>query len=367
VQTNPTSPEAKLGTAVHEALASMIDRLVPYEDVLALAPPNDIDEFERLYWAGVRAWEQLRQWFPDPECEFELSAERVGLSLTGHADVLSSDKTEARVIDWKTGYRQSDYREQLRGYAWCLTSGNPLYFERARVWTVWLREGVADVEVFERADLERWAADLAVRLNLPAAAVTYNPSAENCRYCPRALTCPARRALLRQIAVDADNYEDTWHVHPGWTGDDLHAARERCKMLRDECEAIEAQIKVEVGLRGGSAPLADGRELRLRREERRKIKATEKSTAILAQHIRTEDLFDCYTIGKTVVEAAVKANAPRGQKGSAVKELFDRLDAAGAIETTFIEKLEIRKAVTHADATAAIPAGQATIAGPVPE
>jgi hypothetical protein len=63
---------------------------------------------------------------------------------------------------------------------------------------------------------------------------------------------------------------------------------------------------------------------------------------LLTKEIGGENLFSLLQISKTNLEDYVKSKAPRGQKAKVVSYLMEQLEAAGAIQTTYVERLEIR-------------------------
>jgi hypothetical protein len=349
IRTNPQTPEAALGTAVHAVLAAAITAGSMSADRVeeTLGPAADLEEIARLAWAGWRAWEQIRQWFPEPRCEVYLSGDLAGLSLTGHADVFAVADGELRILDWKSGFADANYTDQLRGYAWLALQERRWEVPRARVWTVRLRDGVADVEVFERDELTAWVNRLAVALTDRCAATTYNPG-ECCRYCPRRLSCPGRRYLLRAIAAEVDHYQDSWQIDGEVSGDALASVLDRCRMLESVTAAIREQVGVEVDSRGGVIPLSDGRELARIHQEQHPIRPCPESETILREVLTPEQWYECLTLGKGKIESAIGANAPPRGKGKAIRATMDRLAEAGAVDTKHVPKLVIRKGITDA-------------------
>ena len=91
VRIDTAGPEARLGSAVHEPLASWISlgrTEVDVEQLEAAALKWGVNADEVATLAGM-AWgmwqRELKQWFPNPQTEVEM----VGDILTGHADVLA--------------------------------------------------------------------------------------------------------------------------------------------------------------------------------------------------------------------------------------------------------------------------------------
>src|SRR5262249_41632206 len=115
---------SNLGTAVHDAMRSIVAGGAVDVHLLALRHNVDEKDLEPLVWYGRKAWEDLAPSFPNPETEVEVRQEGVSVRLVGHVDLLSIVEGHARLIDWKSGRREeSDYYPQLAGYATCLVLG----------------------------------------------------------------------------------------------------------------------------------------------------------------------------------------------------------------------------------------------------
>ena len=116
------------------------------------------------------------------------------------------------------------------------------------------------------------------------------------------------------------------------------------KAPQDVLDTVAEMERAVVGAAGGRLPTGDGWALELRQQEQRQIDY-EAAAAILVDRLGLEKVASLLKIGKGDVEDAVRATAPRGMKGRAVKELLDRLNDAGAITTKTVERLECRRLV----------------------
>lgn len=137
--------------------------------------------------------------------------------------------------------------------------------------------------------------------------------------------------------LDPDNWGLLHHASAGDLYDRIRLLEEACQRGRDALRLLTADA-------GGRLPLDDGRELVIERQERREV-LYGSAIPILHYLVRPEQDDDIFHVNKTAVEKAVKDNAPPGQKGAAVQDLYQRLDAAGAIRTTYQERLEVRRSV----------------------
>ena len=123
-------------------------------------------------------------------------------------------------------------------------------------------------------------------------------------------------------------------------------ALDMARLVERVCADIRDQARVHVALAGGRLDCGDGRELTLLPQQRRHIDYRP-AAAVLLEALGPERLAGLVKVGKSDVEDAVMALAPRGQKGAAARELMSRLDAAGAIITTTTDRLECRRAVAQ--------------------
>ena len=122
---------ARIGSAVHEALACAI-KCDPVDlDHIARVHGVEVKSFAHLYGAGKRVWGEIEAaidlWPGAVEACYEMEL-MPGVTLTGHPDALGAqcawvddDKyadTPCLVIpDWKTGNKLQSYHYQQRGYA----------------------------------------------------------------------------------------------------------------------------------------------------------------------------------------------------------------------------------------------------------
>lgn len=338
---NAQTPEASLGTAVHDFLAAEIAGAVN----AAFVPADQGDEFRMLTTMGLRCWSQLRHYFPAPAVEKYLEAPMGTITLTGHADVYSLELQptdgvgEVRILDWKTGRDDLNYDDQLRGYA-LLGLEHCEHAESASVALVRVREQTVDWGHYTRNEIYRWWNGLAARVN----GRHDFAAGRHCGFCPRSPACPAKTAMLTQavtalIGVDSE-YGDSMLMTP----DALALLLDRAKLIEKACESARDLVRAEVIARGGRIATADGRELFIAAQERKSIEYAQ-AVEILLEELGADALTHTLSVSKTKVEEAVRAKAGRGRKQQAVKDLFDRLAEAGAIRTETTERLEVRRAV----------------------
>jgi hypothetical protein len=336
-------PTAPVGLAFHEGMPAAIVGVHIEAETLAKAWSVDADELGMLLRLGHLRWDQLREWFPEPQFEVELQYHDADLRLTGHADLHSVVRTEpdlmdfdeVRGLDWKTGFAAvKEHEWQCRGYGYLLLKEYPTC-QRVRWCVVDVRAGAAEWYTWTRDELSRWWADLKVHLHKRS----YAPSLDACRYCPRAIDCPARTRLLRQ-AVEALSLE--WDAVQD--GELLGRLLEDAKLVKALAEKAAEYVKTQVVLAGGTLGIGGGKELYIREQEKRTIDAR-LGLPVLANYITPEQMPDCLTIGKGKAEDLARSNAPPRRGKATVEAMLADLETAGALNTTTEERLEVRAAI----------------------
>jgi hypothetical protein len=340
--------DADLGSAVHEVLALWIANGRMEEKIHEASQHWGVDseDVAKLSWTGWRLWQSLERFFPSPTAEVGMGPEHACASVvfTGHIDLVSIDAgvRQLRLLDWKTGYLDTDFTSQLKAYGWLALRRWP-HLESVYACTVRIRAGEIDGNLWSREELDLWAAESAARLANPG----YSPGS-HCRYCPRRLGCPAIASYLRQAAwslLSTEEFGGAWSETGITSPQTMADMLDHIKSLEAVMENVKSAIKDAVAAASGRLETDDGRELVLSRQERRKIAATPASHKILTTigGMTEDEWYQVLTVGKTKTKEIVKSHAPRGSKGTAAKEVIDALSESGQLSTQFIEKLEIRR------------------------
>ncbi len=347
------SEAADLGSANHFWLARAVaGNKTPEFDALAKRfGIEDVAELERLCWWSWRAWEQVREHFPDPMTEVALEHG----DITGHVDVLSIQEDLVSVLDFKTGRQDLDHSAQLKGYAYLALCHYPRP-TRAYVCTLRIREQTVDGAYYSWDELREWADGLRASVTGPP---VYRPG-PHCTYCPRGATCPAKTELLRQAAESLGSIDrgSAYAMHDHMTanhGAALANLLGHVKLLEAACETARDLIRADVAALGGVVPTGDGRELVLREVATRKVSALE-AWDLLAEELTEQTLLESVVqLPKTKIEDAVRSWCERegAKTGLAIKKLMARLEAAGAMRTTYQTRLEVRRA-SNPEPTAAL-------------
>jgi hypothetical protein len=344
LRVDETNEAADLGTAVHEALRSLVETgAVDWDQAPALARRYGVDENELRMLVGmaVPLWREVEGSFSEAFTETPLehewrlvTGERV--FLTGHADVMAVSGDAVRVLDWKSGRRDSDYSEQALAYCALGLLREPNAIE-ASCTLIWIRDGEAEQYTMRRSELDAWVdrlIEVIVRWD-----GTYRVG-EHCRYCKRGHECEARAALVRS-AVDAmlDNEAPSLPL-ARWTPEAKIALLEQADMVAGIAKRVRDAIKDDVREHGDV--VSAGKRITIATEERRHLRVLEAWQSIDSR-LSDEEKAEVIDISISGVERIVAKNAGKGKGAGAVRALRAELEAAGAIEITTIEKLITRR------------------------
>lgn len=356
VPVNETHKAADTGTAGHEGHATMVRTgQVDWEAVPGLAKKHEVEEAELrvLLALGAQLWEKLRDSFPNASAEVPLKKQIGRVLLTGHPDVMAASGTVLRILDWKDGRLDKDYREQLLGYCalGLLTTGA----ESAESGIAWVRDGEFEAHSMDREALWIWMQrieDEIVQWN-----GTYRPGA-HCHYCPRSHECPAANALARRdFAIVADR-DLPGRIEDGPTlremiqrePEKIVALLERADLAAKVAERVRAAIKEEV-IRAGDI-VGGGKRLTLQRKERRHLNVLQ-AFPILQEKLEDPEMAEVIDISLPKASELIGKKAGKGNGARAKRELEAELVHAGAIETSTTTSLVVRRdvpALAKADA-----------------
>lgn len=348
VAINDTSDAAELGTAAHEGLAILVNTgRVDWDGVPALAKGHGFNEGELrgLLASGAKLWAQVKESFPHPMTEAELDYEGPGFHLTGHADILGRDEDTAISGDWKGGRLDSDYREQVLGYAALSLLDYYRHLQAARASVLWVREGDVEQYSLKRSDLPAWEERL-VR-EVVEWDGTYRPG-PHCAHCRRNHECAAANALVRRdVAAIADldlvarvEDEDALAL---MSPDQMVDILSKADIVSKYADRVRSAIRAHV-IRNGDV-VGCGKRLTLQHEERRSLNVIQAMTVLEDLGFRNRlDLAPVIDISAAKVEKVIAERAGKGNGAGAVREFRAALEAAEAVETVTVTKLVTRRA-----------------------
>jgi len=337
---DPVEEGGQLGSAVHEALAHLVSTNTLLDvRPLALKYETDPDEVGRLTYYGNIAWQQLRPAFPDPMVEQEVNVEG-DQPLTGHMDVLSYTAEVAAILDWKSGYKQSDFYHQLMGYAQLLFRVSGMQTVRCSV--VWLREQTIETFTVSRDEGAAWAESLDKQVI--AWDGVYHPG-EHCTFCRRFSSCPARMAMARAAIEEIggppltdllDVQEIRAHMPAVATLYRTGKIALANKVLDRINNLVRLYIKTV-----GPIPLDATTELALVEEPRDQIDPL-KAWPIITKYLTDVEFAPAVKIGKTALLDAIALKAGKGKGAGAKRQLMEELKAAWAVTNVPVFKMKER-------------------------
>ncbi len=334
-----------LGTAIHAAIAERLGKEPDAEGRKALDALDDEQSKEcRILTAmAMRTWRVYEPHLLDIETEVKAKADVFGVTLTGTADVAAmTDDGQPVVIDWKSGYVDRDYAEQLNGYAALALSRRPADY--ATVIVAWLRTGDVDVRKVDVGECEAWEKGLACIVR-SAAKAPYNPDQDRCQYCPRAHECPAWAAYRREAVKALVPFGDAGLP----TREKLAELYPQAQALTKALDAYKSALKAALDV--GPLPTGDGRELYHRESKRDTIILADAWDALqeafgveaVPRPGIMDALGDAVSVKKGAILDAAAAQAERGGMAKAKREVMQKLEEAGAVRTTAFSAIATRK------------------------
>lgn len=321
---------ALLGTLVH-GLCEKLVATGSYDLGQLRQRLNDAD-FTRasiLFNNFLALWRVASVHMRRPEVEQAFNVELSHCFLTGHIDCRHVDASRAFILDYKTGRQHEDHQHQMAAYAYgtWAHAGKPETYT-VYVTSVYLEDNAVKPYEFTTAQLLEWEQEVAVKLM----DMRYT-AGRKCAFCTLQDTCPAyavyganaRAFLLANPNIPAPTWE-------AMTPDDRGA-------LVDAMYVLEKSIdRVKLGLRNlvksaGSLDVGAGKEYALVETSERQIDVA-KAMPILIARIGKLAVARNSRLPLEDVLQEFSFKAAKGKKTQARKELFEELDAAGAIIRT---------------------------------
>lgn len=329
---------ALLGTLVHALCQKLVDTgsydLMSIKDRLNEA---DFDRAGMLFNNFLTVWREAQPYMKKPQTEVAFDVELSHCRLTGHIDCIHFDPARAFVLDYKTGRTHEDHYHQMAAYArgaWELAGKPPAF--TVYVTVVYLEDNAVHNYTFSVENLREWEQEFEGKLR-----DTRYVAGRKCAHCTLQGSCPAYRdygragiALLGEFTVEGVGTPTNWETL---------TPEERGNIV-DHIYVVEKAIdRVKLTLRNtvkskGSVDIGGGKEYVLIEQEEKQVDAR-RALPVLENHIDGDAIKRHVRLPLDAVLSEYAAKAARGQKTVARKELFAKLDAAGAIVRTKITKM----------------------------
>ena len=333
--------DARIGTAVHELMAQLLDPTPEgISDPSDIASSMGLDEKEVAiaFALTLKVWRDIEQWFPPPrQVEQYLEATAHGLTLTGHFDVLAfaEEGTEAHLLDWKTGYLDTDCWDQQKGYGWLVCRKYP-DVQKVTSFVVRSRHSTYELDTWTRGQLDAWFDKLAIHL----AAGEYRPAPSTCDWCPRLTAhdpCAEGVGVIRRTtSLIMEVYDVDKDI-----GEPVRAVT-WARIIKKKCEEIEAWAHAAVESSGGKLvdPTSE-MALVLMPSEKKTIDFGRAEPII--RNALGSALPNVVQISKGKLEDALRAKAGKGKGAAMIRDVVAQLDDAGAVEVETIYRMEVKR------------------------
>jgi hypothetical protein len=315
------------GTMVHGLCQSLVEtgeyNLPALKDRLS---SEDYDRANIQFNNFLKAYNEARLFMPTPQAEVDFEAELSHVILTGHIDLLQLNPINAFILDYKTGRMHEDHYHQMAAYAYgaWVKAGRPGNYI-VYVTTIYLEDNGIQNYTFTVGTLLDWEREVAAQVMQ----LRYT-AGRKCSHCTLQGSCPAYRTwaggataiFTGDVAVPARTWADMTPAERGELVDKMYVVE----------KAIE---RVKSGLRNlvrskGAVDVGDGKEYVLVESTEQRLDAA-KSMPILLKVLGKERVYPNSQLSLNAILTEYASRAARGQKTTARKELYDALDAAGAI------------------------------------
>jgi hypothetical protein len=356
---------ATVGTAVHALLSDLVcDGKYDLFNTLAQHGLSKYDEdVAELASYGVKAWREIGHFFPSAQVEVACSVKPHGggPSLEGTIDVVAPISEKAAIFaDWKTGYLDAGYHNQMWGYALAIwdTMGRASDFTCTGI-VVFLRHRYYRIVKYTAGEIEEWERSL-VR-NVLGNSKLYKVG-RACRYCKLHDACPARQqkvtAFIDLLIRGGDPLTTADPEFARYVLDCkqmiLKATRENktdprlaaavndlsymTKLAEQQIEAMRATTRTMVE-RVGPVPLTENTALALRKIDMKKLDP-QRALPVLRKKLDDVAICDAMRISLPQVLAKVSALALKGERPIIQDELMSELEEAEAVTVTTHLRLE---------------------------
>ena len=335
-----SGPAADVGTATHEALRPLVEfGDLDWETVIATAEHHsaDVVEVRMLVAQAVKIWRKLSKYFPHARTETFWRWDGGSYILTGHTDVDSivDDGEEVRTLDWKTGRKDYDYSEQMKGY--CALSMLETGASESSSTIAWVRDKEIEQYTMTYEQMRGWLERLEKRVVQWDG--VYHPG-EHCRFCPRDHECEARTAMVRASAAPfamGDQTEDMTQ----WTPEKFHRVWNKVAVVLHYTKQMDKVMRDHVKRHG---PIRLGeREIVAVEETRREIDPIAAWDTLVALGLYNDDLQKILRVSKDALEQVIRDKTSRGKKAIAVRSALSEIERAGAMKRKTTHKVVSRR------------------------
>jgi len=327
---NPNSDQSILGTAVHHALAIMIEEGQADLEIIARKYDVKHDDLSLLYYYGQKAWGVLSQGITNAQTEIKMH----GIVCDGTADIFGRCDDGLVVPDWKSGHNRTNAREQLNGYAHA--TANEYGWGDSGIITqviIWLRFQEYEIYKYTRDDDAQFVKRYTEQYDLIGKQWA---AGEQCTYCPQKNHCKTYSEYMQSAHGALVK-----SVKGGLTRDRLAELYPQAKMLKQALKQFDDAIKMAAH----EAPLSigDGKFLEMIQKTRDHIDPAIAWEVLQDAGFSDAELASSIKFTKSAIQAVAGDKAPKGQKGTYKSLIIGRLRDSGAIAAKPYLQLTVTK------------------------
>ena len=328
---------AETGTAAHKCFESLASKgEIEWENIDNVCDDleGNSEEVRFLCAKASRMWKTLRDTFPcaltEIAVKYELPAlelDKSGITLTGHADLVSVVGLQIRILDWKTGRKDANYSHQLKAYLAMMLLAYP-QLESGTATIAWVRTEEIENYTMTREDALKWVADFEQRVILWDGVYRTGP---HCAHCRRKHECNAGNELMRTYvsAVRNVGLSDVGAVVTALTDSDCVELYQRARIVSQIANKALEAIK-ERASKQGEIVGAESK-IYLDCEKPRELDP-EKAWGVLSMNgFDDSDFAKCIKMSISKVEKRCAEKAPKGKGAAAKRDIAQKLELAGAI------------------------------------
>ena len=268
----------------------------------------------------------------------EARLERKGMQ--GTADVVGLTADAVVVIDWKTGWADHAPAREHKQLLWYAIAAAETHKRREAIVAIGrVRDdgGIwTDIATLDCFDLDAAAAEIdeIIRRANQANAGDKVTTGEHCKYCPAFANCPATKAVVGLLAVDARMIDE--EVRLDLTPANAARAWDRIKLAERVIDDAKAALKTFAET-VGPFELPNGNVVGPVETSRRSIDATLAQSVLEAAHgpefARSAIRFEPSTSFMAIKEALAPI-APKGKLAGMQRAIETALDVAGAVKVS---------------------------------
>lgn len=358
----PAGEITAMGSAVHALLADIVknDWKAPPEDLgpyLHAYGLTNAKELRWLAWQGMKMVDQLCSaglQIAGIETPLKIEADSiVPITISGTADLagmlplpdsIPGDRQPMpAVVDYKSGYLDSDYDDQLMFYLFAHWLPVWDQYEHGLTVVLWLREGQMDVQPVNKVAMLAWWA----RLGKAIGDTAERPGA-HCAGCARHHECAAYAAFLKGAAADILAFDPSGPAPEGLDHVDygtLWPIRSMLTSTNGILNAYETAVRLILENETESLPTGAGKKLIIKKEERTEVDVAKGWEALsVSLGCRPESIEmiqrhgDLLKLGLTDYKARV-VDGKAGKKKDIIENELALLEKAGALRKKEITKL----------------------------